>query len=51
MLLGTIVGAYYLRKDVRGGLATLASGLQQYAKATLATAIVLAQRGITMLSN
>ncbi len=45
----TIVAAYYIRKDIRGGLHALTTILRQNIKARLLSLLSLMQRGISSL--
>lgn len=49
LLVAAIVGAYYIKKDIRGGLLALRTFSQQHIKSTLFSILGLVQRGIGML--
>ena len=50
VLIATIVGAYYIRKDVRGGLRAIVDLSQQFLRSALLGVQEMAQRGISVLS-
>lgn len=51
ILAATIVGAYYIRKDVRGGLRTFLSLIRQNSIAGLLNVLNTLQRGIGRLAR
>jgi len=50
-LVAAIVGAYYIRKDVRGGLLALSAVVRQYVKRGILGGLGLATRGVGMLGE
>ena len=48
-LLTAIVGAYYIRKDVKGGLRALNAWVRRYIRMALFALLDLAQKGVGML--
>ena len=49
-LLGAIVGAYYIRKDVRGGLRAIVGLSQHLLRSALIGVQTAAQKGISIMS-
>ena len=48
-LLTAILGAYYIRKDVRGGLRAMSAFVRQNIRIALFAVLDLAQKGVSML--
>ena len=49
VLIATIVGAYYIRKDVRGGLLAVRTLLRQRVKSTLFSILGVVQKAVSKL--